>query len=61
MVLYAVVLMAFLYMTRKEQAVNHVPWSGVIVGFLGCVLWPVTMAIVALVVVLHGPEGRRAD
>jgi uncharacterized membrane protein YagU involved in acid resistance len=61
MVLYAVVLMGFLYMTRKEQAVNHVPWSGAIVGFLGCLVWPITMAVVALVILLRGREGRRSD
>ena len=52
MVIYAFVLLFFLYMTRTEQTANRVPWRRAIVGFAGCIVWPITVCIVVLMM-LH--------
>lgn len=58
-VLYSVVLLFALYMTRSEQLRNHVPFVGALVGFLGCIVWPVTFSVM-LVSALWSTESRRS-
>ena len=48
MVLYALVLLLFLYKTKKEQARNNVSWWGSIFGFFGCFFWPATVPVFAI-------------
>ena len=55
MTIYSVGLLLSLYMTRMEQTENNIPWRQAIVGFTGCVLWPLTLALFALFI-LRGAE-----
>ena len=46
--IYALVLLGALCLTRNEQLRNDVPWKTALFGVIGCFLWP--FVVLALLV-----------
>lgn len=40
--IYALILLFALYKTRREQVRERIPLKTAFVGFLGCLVWPLT-------------------
>ena len=56
LVVYSLILLFTLAMTRSEQIKNRVPLHNAVLGFLGCVFWPVTVVVFLVSAKLAGGQ-----